>query len=279
MTLPRALAAVGALGTLLAVAYSAVSGIQSESNVPSPATNAIVVAELFTSEGCSSCPPADALLSTLVQQRVAGVTVLGLSEHVDYWNRLGWRDPFSSATFTSRQSEYQTKVFRASTIYTPQLVIDGHLEEIGSDAKAVERAIASAAQAPKAAVDIVDIAVARTDRAGNLRIQIDVNVPPVVTPYEPADLMVAVTEDQLVSNVDRGENRGRRLMHSAVVRVLTPVGTLSPETRRWSTTTSAALRPEWKSEHLKVIAFLQEHETRRIVGAGFLNLAARPEVR
>lgn len=259
---------------LLAVSYSAVSGIRSDSNVPSPATSAVVVAELFTSEGCSSCPPADALLSTLVQQRVGGVTVLGLSEHVDYWNRLGWRDPFSSAAFTSRQSEYQARVFRASSIYTPQLVIDGHLEEIGSDAKAVERAIASAAQAPKAAVDV---AAALADRAGNLQIQIDVNVPPVVTLYEPADLVVAVTEDQLVSSVERGENRGRRLKHSAVVRVLTPVDTLSPETRRWSTTTSAAVRPEWKSENLKVIAFLQEQETRRIVGAGFSNLAARLE--
>lgn len=276
MTLPRTFAAVGALGLLLAVSYSAVSGIRSDSNVASPATSAVVVAELFTSEGCSSCPPADALLSTLVQQRVGvgGVTVIGLSEHVDYWNRLGWRDPFSSAAFTNRQSEYQTSVFRASSIYTPQLVIDGYLEEVGSDARAVERAIAKAAQAPKAAVDV---AAALADRAGNLRIQIDVNVPPVVTLYEPADLVVAVTEDQLVSSVERGENRGRRLKHSAVVRVLTPVDTLSPETRRWSTTTSAAVRPEWKSENLKVIAFLQEHETRRIVGAGFSNLAARPE--
>jgi hypothetical protein len=209
-----------------------------------------------------------------VQQRVGGVTVLGLSEHVDYWNRLGWRDPFSSTAFTSRQSEYQARVFRTSSVYTPQLVIDGHLEEIGSDAKAVERAIASAAQAPKAAVDV---AAALADRAGNLRIQIDVNVPPVVTLHEPADLVVAVTEDHLVSSVERGENRGRRLKHSAVVRVLTLVDTLSPETRRWSTTTSAAVRPEWKSEHLKVIAFLQEYETRRIVGAGFSNLAARSD--
>jgi hypothetical protein len=88
VTLPRTLAVVGALGTLLAVSYLTVSGVRSDSNVQSAATGAVVVAELFTSEGCSSCPPADALLSTLVQQRVGGVTVLGLSEHVDYWNRL-----------------------------------------------------------------------------------------------------------------------------------------------------------------------------------------------
>src|SRR5881296_904459 len=122
MTLRRTLAAVGALGTVLAASYAAISGTRSQPGTPSPAANALVVAELFTSEGCSSCPPADALLSTLVQQTIDGVTVLGLNEHVDYWNRLGWRDPFSSAALTSRQSEYQARVFRDSNIYTPQLV-------------------------------------------------------------------------------------------------------------------------------------------------------------
>ena len=274
MTLRRSLATVGALGTLLAASYAAISGPRSHPGTSSPAANARVVAELFTSEGCSSCPPADALLSTLVQQTIDGVTVLGLSEHVDYWNRLGWRDPFSSAALTSRQSEYQARVFRGSEIYTPQLVIDGYLQAIGSDAKAVERAIAKAAQAPKAAVDV---AVVPGDAGPNLRIQIDVNVPPVVTLHEPADVILALTEDRLASNVARGENRGRRLTHSAVVRVLTRVDIMSPDTRRWSTTTSAAVRAEWKSENVKLIAFVQEQTTRRIVGTGFFNLGARSE--
>jgi hypothetical protein len=158
------------LGTLLAAAYAAVSGTRSDRRTP--AANAFVVAELFTSEGCSSCPPADALLSTLVQQPTDGVTVLGLSEHVDYWNRLGWRDPFSSAVSTTRQSEYQVRVF-GGDIYTPQLVVDGYLQAVGSDARAVERAIANAAQAPKVAVDVT---AGPAEPAANLRIQIDVNV-------------------------------------------------------------------------------------------------------
>jgi hypothetical protein len=274
MTLRGTLAAAGALGTLIAASYAVISGTWSNPSTPLPAANAVVVAELFTSEGCSSCPPADTLLTTLVQRPVDGVTVLGLSEHVDYWNRLGWRDPFSSAAFTSRQTEYQARVFRGSSIYTPQLVIDGHLEEVGSDARAVERAIAKAAQAPKAAVDVT---AAPAGSAANVRIQIDVNVPPIVTLHESADVILAVTEDRLVSNVQRGENRGRHLTHSAVVRVMTRVDMLSPDTRRWSTTTSAAVRPEWKSEDLKVIAFVQEQSTRRIVGAGFSYLAARSE--
>jgi hypothetical protein len=148
-------------------------------------------------------------------------------------------------------------------------------EEVGSDARAVERAIAKAAQAPKAAVDVI---ATPAGPSANLRIQIDVHVPPVVTLREPADVILAVTEDRLASNVERGENRGRRLTHSAVVRVLTRVDMLSPDTRRWSITTSAAVRPEWKSEDLKVIAFVQEQTTRRIVGAGFSPLAARTEV-
>ena len=274
MTLRQTIVAVCALGTLLAASYAAISGTRSQPGTPSPAANALVVAELFTSEGCSSCPPADALLSNLVQLPTGGVTVLGLSEHVDYWNRLGWRDPFSSAVFSSRQSEYQAAVFRGSNIYTPQLVVDGYLEVVGSDARAVERAIAKAAQAPKAAVDVT---AAPADPAAKLRIQIDVNVPPVMTLPGGADVILAVTEDRLASNVSRGENRGRRLTHSAVVRVLTRVDVLPPDTRRWSTTTSAAVRPEWKSENLKLIVFVQERATRRIVGAGFSHLSARSE--
>jgi hypothetical protein len=272
--MPRwTLAAIGGLVTLLTVFYAAIHGMWSGPGAPSSDASAIVVAELFTSEGCSSCPPADALLSSLVEQRMNGVTVLGLSEHVDYWNRLGWRDPFSSDAFTSRQSEYQVKVF-GGEIYTPQLVVDGYLQAVGSDARAVERAIAKAAQVAKAAVRVT---TAPADAATNVRIQIDVNVPPPVILHQPADVILAMTEDRLVSQVARGENRGRRLMHSAVVRVLTRVGVLSPDTQRWSRTTSAAVRPDWKLENLKLIAFLQEQATRRIVGAGFSHITARPQ--
>jgi hypothetical protein len=156
-------------------------------------------------------------------------------------------------------------------IYTPQLVIDGSLQAVGSDVRAVERAIARAAQVQKAAVEV---RTALADGVANVRIQIDVNVPPAVTLHQPADVIVAVTEDRLVSHVARGENRGRRLAHSAVARVLTHVALLSPDTRRWSTTMSTAVRPEWKSENLKVVALVQEQETRRIVGAGLSHLAA-----
>src|SRR5262249_18732838 len=94
----------------------------------------VVVAELFTSEGCSSCPPADALLQHINSSSpVDGVEVLGLEEHVDYWDHLGWRDPFSSVTFSNRQAEYAARALPFGEIYTPQLVVDGAFEAIGSD--------------------------------------------------------------------------------------------------------------------------------------------------
>src|SRR5258708_30000026 len=115
----------------------------------------IVVVELFSSEGCSSCPPADDVLTQLAhRQPVPGVEVLALGEHVDYWDRLGWRDPFSSPAFSARQSNYDVRVFHADQVYTPQLVIDGRLERVGSDARAVQRAIEQAATSPKAAVTV-----------------------------------------------------------------------------------------------------------------------------
>jgi hypothetical protein len=115
-----------------------------------PLHKAVVVAELFTSEGCSSCPPADEILSRLVQQQpITDVTVLGLSENVDYWNRLGWVDPFSSPLFSQRQSQYAARIFRSNDVYTPQMIIDGTLEEVGSDSGGVYRKIAQAPKVPK----------------------------------------------------------------------------------------------------------------------------------
>src|SRR5579863_4698052 len=143
-----------ASGVLLATAVACVDGVRLGA-APGTTARTIVVAELFTSEGCSSCPPADEVLSQLMRlQTIQGVEVLALGEHVDYWDRLGWRDPFSSAAFTARQSEYEAHVFHTSSIYTPQLVVDGQLERVGSDFDAVQRAIRKAAQAPKAAVGV-----------------------------------------------------------------------------------------------------------------------------
>src|SRR5271155_434667 len=110
-----------------------------------------VLLELFTSEGCSSCPPADRLLEILDQrQPVAGADLIVLSEHVDYWDRLGWKDPFSSSQYTTRQQEYAGK-FNTDSIYTPQLVVDGRFGLVGSDASEAASAIQKAIREPKIA--------------------------------------------------------------------------------------------------------------------------------
>jgi hypothetical protein len=133
MALPAMLVAAGVCGGMRAA--------QPPPPVP-------VVVELFTSEGCASCPPADSVLEKLIaSQPVAGARIIGLGEHVDYWDRLGWKDRFSSAAVTSRQRQYQAR-FRTESIYTPQMIVDGRAEFVGGDdsaaRRAVERALAPA---------------------------------------------------------------------------------------------------------------------------------------
>ena len=235
----------------------------------------MVMAELFTSEGCSSCPPADEVLTRFISsQPLPGVIVVGLGEHVDYWDRLGWRDPFSSAAFTGRQSQYGATVFRTGNIYTPQMVIDGRLEGIGSDAAAIRKAVLEAAKTPKAAL----LVSARRD-GDELRVDVQVDEAPSVVRKEPADVMVAITEDRLVTEVRRGENRGHTLRHTAVVRSLMTVGELTPGDRTFTTSVSSALARDWKSENLRIVAFVQERHSRRIVGVGAIALGVPAERR
>ena len=233
---------------------------------------AVVVAELFTSEGCSSCPPADDLLAELVRrQPVPGVEVLALSEHVDYWDRLGWSDQFSSTEFSLRQSDYDERVFRMNSIYTPQLVVDGQFQAVGSDAAAVRQALLRAARMPKAAVTLATAVGPARDRA---RLDVGVSVPPALGGR--ADVFMAIVEDDLVTQVQRGENGGRALRHTAVVRVLKAIGALSQGDRASSVSASVLFGADWAFDRLRAVAFLQERDTRRIIGAAAARVAAEP---
>ncbi len=224
---------------------------------------AVVVAELFTSEGCSSCPPADEVLRRLVREPLGNTVVLGLGEHVDYWNHLGWRDPFSSPAFSSRQSEYQG-VFRTSSLYTPQLVVDGQFEAVGSDVSAVRRALASATRLPKAAIDVS----ASPADDGRRTVRLRFGLPKGLALRERADVLIGLTQDALTSDVRRGENRGRTLTHSAVVRTPTTLGSLQPPAVTFAQTVDVPLDAAWDVHTLNVVALLQERRSRRIVGAG-----------
>jgi hypothetical protein len=220
-----------------------------------------VLVELFTSEGCSSCPPADALVKALVaEQPIRGVRVVALGEHVDYWNYLGWRDGFSSNRYSDRQIRYRADAFPASAVYTPQVVVDGSIEVVGSDAVAVRRAIVDAARKPKAAVRL---AARRAD--GSLAIDID--IPESALVKQPADVLVAVIEDGLSTAVERGENAGRTLTHSAVVRRLDTIGRIEPDSGELSLSTSVPMAADWRLAEIEVVAIVQDAGSRRVLGA------------
>jgi hypothetical protein len=225
--------------------------------------------ELFTSEGCSSCPPADDVLTKLVTtQPIPGARVIALGEHVDYWDRLGWRDPFSSGQFSQRQSDYLAGVFRLSGAYTPQMVVDGRQEFVGSDDHAATTAIAKAIHEK---IDRVRVSLALlqpTDASIHVAVRVEssVNGPKRVSP----EVWLAVTEDGLQTHVQRGENGGRTLHHTAVVRTLTRLGPLTPASATWSMSQSIPIAAGWTSSALQLVAFVQDPSTRQVLGAGVL---------
>ena len=230
------------------------------------ATPAVLV-ELFTSEGCSTCPPADKLLADLDQtQPIKGVQVIALGEHVDYWNRLGWKDPFSSAEFSRRQAEY-ARLLKLDDVYTPQMVVDGQTEFVGSKAAAAREAIAKAAQAPKADVRVSIKTV--TPKSVTLTIQVE-NMPEVAH-GDTADVMLAITESGLLSNVARGENAGRKLTHSAVTRKLAKIGTVKDKT--FNAEPSIDLDSTWNRQAMKAVVFVQERNRRHVLGAAAVKFA------
>jgi hypothetical protein len=208
LALLTVLAGTGALdrltnGSILAAASAGESG----GRVP-------VLVELFTSEGCSSCPPADALLARLdATQFVPGADAIVLSEHVTYWNDLGWRDPFSSDVMTERQNHYAQQ-FGLSSVYTPQAVVDGSTEVLGSDAAALGRAIAHAELKPRPQLAIEGV----TRQADTIHFTVR------SSETTHGMLMAALAEDGTQSSVARGENAGRTLRHVAVVRSIKQLG-------------------------------------------------------
>ena len=268
MKLFTGVAAVGAVVVFSLVLVLRRANSQNELANPNLPVRAVVV-ELFTSEGCSSCPPADALLAKLDhEQRLGNAEIIALEEHVDYWDQLGWRDPFSSAQWTERQQDYAA-AFRSDGVYTPQMVVDGRAEFVGSSQSRVRSAIAEAVREPKAEVTLLS----RPPSDGKARVALAVKMLPVPESQK-AQVWLAVTETGLHSNVSRGENAGEDLHHAAVVRSLRKVGEAAPNRDAdYSGEHDVQLDPAWKKENLRVVAFVQDAKTRHILGAASVQVA------
>jgi hypothetical protein len=198
---------------------------------------------------------------------------------VDYWNRLGWTDAFSSAAYSERQSHY-ADFFENNSVYTPQMIVDGRAEFVGnSEAKAL-RAIAGAARSPKALVTISFSEVARTaaSQPQNSRKPLGLTIflqgPLERTPGEAADIFLAITEDHLHSDVKAGENEGRSFDHIAVVRSLRSLARLKPGQGAMPLRAVVPRDRSWRLEHLHAVAFVQEEHSRRILAAATIPLAA-----
>ena len=180
--------------------------------------DSVVIVELFTSEGCSSCPPADSLLRQIhLKQTSAGQLIVGISEHVTYWNNLGWRDPYSSEVFTDRQSVYASRLSPEGP-YTPQMVVDGREQFVGSDGGTLEHALADAGR--RAHVDLRILSSTPSESALDVRFAVSGNFSKAL------DIVAVLADDADRSHVLRGENNGRLLEHVSVARTLNVVATI-----------------------------------------------------
>ena len=221
-----------------------------------------ILVELFTSEGCSSCPPADALLQTLdTSQPVPGAQLIVLSEHVDYWDHDGWKDPNSSSALTERQADY-VRALGLQTAYTPQIIVDGTKEMRANNRQEVNHVLQDARATPKVPVRIGEVSV----DAGNpslVRARIEADG---TADKHDAEVYVAVALDRVESQVLHGENGGRHLTHTAVVVQFTKVGKLA-KGKSFGETIQLKLKPGTDPKNIRIVAFVQEPGPGRLLGA------------
>jgi hypothetical protein len=208
----KSLTCIGAGCAVIAFA-TAVSALPGLSDTPQPARQGKAVIELFTSQGCSSCPPADRLLGELAEKP----GIVALSYSVDYWNYLGWRDTLSSAANSDRQREY-ARARGDGKVYTPQVVVDGIIHVNGSDENAIRQAMKDAS------TRLANVTVPVSMRADDSTLVIDVAAAPEQSPTRAATIWIAIAKENETVAITRGENSGRSLSYHHPVRELSPVG-------------------------------------------------------
>ena len=242
--------------------------VASSKAAPTSSPRTPVLVELFTSEGCSSCPPADALLEKLDRsQPVGGADVVVLSEHVDYWNDIGWKDPYSSHEFSVRQGDYAHR-FRLDSPYTPQMVVDGEMELVGSDERRAIRVIENSIKTDK-----LPVALSSIHREGNNSLAVHVETGPFVSSGRrvPAQVLIVLADNSDQSSVRGGENSGRILNHVAVVRNLARVGNIDDGGTFSKDVTVSIGNADQRN--LRIIAIVQETGPGRVLGVGSAQLS------
>ena len=201
---------------------------------------------------------------------MAAAEIIALGEHVDYWDRLGWKDRFSSAQFTDRQGQY-ADFFGNRGSYTPQMIVDGRAEFVGSRVQQARQKIVEAAGYPTIPVSLDQ---GKADGKGAVNLAVTVGKLNGTTKGGAAEVWLAVTETGLHSAVTRGENAGHDLHHAALVRSLLRIGEAKAGgDPSFSANATARLREEWKRENLRAVVFVQEKKSRQILGAAEIRVA------
>lgn len=234
---------------------------------PEPAKNKTpVLVELFTSEGCSDCPPADGVLARLErEQPSADAEIITLALHADYWDRLGWKDSFSSHSFSERQESYGNK-FKLDSIYTPQMIVDGEKEFVGSNFDTARNAVSDAAKNPKAKIEITPQSAQKNQ---NARLTLKITDLPA---HENSDVWLVTAEDNLQTAVERGENRDKTLKHTSIAREMRIIGEVNSTAKTFNVETEYQIQPEWNRKNLKLIVFVQGKESKQVYAVNKINL-------
>lgn len=214
--------------------------------------NGFALIELFTSEGCSSCPAADEALEE-IQKKYSDKNVLVLGYHVDYWDKLGWKDIFSNALFTERQ-EYYSNIFRLNTIYTPQAVVNGRKEFVGSNkSKLISSIDEQLNEKPTASINLK----ATADDPG----KINVSYSSESSNSKNEQLILLIVQKMATNKIKRGENEGRTLHHINIVREFYKLSNPVKEEKKTFT-----LPTDLKKEDVFITAFIQNTKTGKITG-------------
>jgi hypothetical protein len=258
----------GGICLLVLTAALSTSNFAAAAEPQAPAASSPVLVELFTSEGCSSCPPADEILRKLdSMQPIAGAQAIVLSEHVDYWDHDGWRDVYSQSFFTQRQTFYESRLNVSQGPYTPQMIVDGTYQLNGSNTHDVREAIEKARTRTKIPVRISAVSMLNPKE---LNVHLEIDGLPADSKAKKADVFVAVALDHAQSHVLQGENKGRDISHVAVVESLNKVGSVE-KGKRFSKDVVVKIKPSTDLANLRLIAFVQAPDEGEVVGVSLLS--------